>query len=107
MIWRGGQFIMRSMTKSPVALAKEALQAGNHGLPAYSSKFSRKDYTQPQLFAILALKEFFKTDYRGIIQLLYDLSDLREVLHLKKVPDHSTLCYAQKRLLKKGLFFSS
>jgi hypothetical protein len=92
----------RSMTQSPVALAREALQAAEKALPMYGSPYSRKDFTQPQLFAILVLRQFFKTDYRGIIQLLRDLSDLREVLKLKKVPHYSTLCYAHRRLLKKG-----
>jgi len=94
---------MRSMTKSPVALAKEALKVAESALPAYSSRFSKKDFTQPQLFAILALRQFFRTDYRGTVQLLRDFAELRGVLKLKKVPHYSTLCYAHKRLLKKGL----
>jgi hypothetical protein len=93
----------RSMTRSPVALARMALRVSREGLPAYSSKFSKKDFTQPQLFTILVLKQFFKTDYRGIVQLLADLPDLQRVLELKKVPHYSTLKYAQDRLLKKGL----
>lgn len=95
---------MRSMTKSPVALAREALKAGESALSPYSSRFSRKDYTQAQLFAILVLRQFIKTDYRGIVQMLHDLSDLREVIGIQKVPHYSTLCYAERRLLKKGLF---
>lgn len=70
-------------------------------LPAYASTFSKKSYTQHQLFAILVLRQFFKTDYRGIVQLLHDLTDLREALGLMYVPHYSTLCYAEKRLLKK------
>ena len=97
---------MRSMTKSPVALAREALKLAQAGLTPYSSRFSRKDFTQAQLFAILTLRQFFKTDYRGVIQLLHDFSDLRGTLGLKKVPHYSTLCYAEKRLLKKGLLTS-
>src|SRR6478752_6324750 len=92
----------RPMTKSPRAVAREALRLAQEALPAYSSKFSRKDYTQHQLFAILALKTFFKTDYRGVVQLLVDFPDLRQDLKLTKVPHYSTLCYAAKRLLKKG-----
>ena len=94
---------MRAMTKSPVAVACEALGVGRKGLPPYSSPFSKKDFTQPQLFAILVLRQFFKTDYRGVVEMLHDFSDLRTVLELKKVPHYSTLCYAEKRLLKKGL----
>jgi hypothetical protein len=90
------------MTKSPRAVAAEALRLAQEALPAYSSKFSRKDYTQHQLFAILALKTFLKTDYRGVVAHLADFAELPQDLGLSKVPDHSTLCYAAKRLLKKG-----
>jgi hypothetical protein len=91
------------MTKSPVRLAREALKVAEKALPRYSHPFSRRDFTQHQLFAILVLRQFFKTDYRGIVQMLEDFSDLRKALKLKKVPHYSTLCYAQQRLLKKGL----
>jgi hypothetical protein len=95
------------MTKSPRAVAREALRLARESLPAYSSKFSRKDYTQPQLFALLALKTFFKTDYRGVVQMLRDFAELREELGLAHVPHYSTLCYAARRLLKKGSSSSS
>ncbi|MHC4607510.1 MAG: transposase [Planctomycetota bacterium] len=91
----------RAMTKSPVALARVAMEAAQQGLSAYSNRFSRRDYTQQQLFAILVLRQFFRTDYRGIVQLLRDFSDLREALGLQKIPHYSTLCYAHQRLLKK------
>ena len=95
------------MTKSPRAVAREALRLAQESLPAYSSKFSRKDYTQHQLFALLALKTFFKTDYRGLAQLIEDFPELREDLGLSAVPHYSTLCYAAGRLLKKGSSSSS
>jgi hypothetical protein len=90
------------MTKSPRAVAREALRLAREALPAYSSKFSRRDYTQHQLFALLALKTFFKTDYRGLIQMVEDFAELRQDLGLDKVPHYSTLCYAEQRLQKKG-----
>ena len=86
-----------------MALARMALRVARDALPAYSSRFSRKDYTQHQLFAMLVLKQFFRIDYRGLIELLNDWSDLRRVLQLKRPPHYSTLCYAEQRLLKKGL----
>jgi hypothetical protein len=94
------------MTKSPRAVVREALRLAQQSLPAYSSKFSRKDYTQHQLFAVLALKTFLKTDYRGVVAFLGDFTELRDDLGLKKVPDQSTLCYAHTRLLKGGSSFS-
>src|SRR5262245_51374914 len=63
------------MTKSPRAVAQEALRLAQEALPAYSCKTSRKDFTQHQLFALLALKTFFKADYRGLVQLLAEFSD--------------------------------
>jgi hypothetical protein len=90
------------MTKSPRAVAREALELARQSLPAYTSARSRKDFTSHQLFAVLALKTFLKTDYRGVVQFLHDFAELRDDLGLKKVPNFSTLCYAEGRLLKKG-----
>lgn len=95
------------MTKSPIDLVHEALAVGQEALPTYASKYSRKDFTQPQLFAVLVLQKFFKTDYRGIVALLREWSDLRRALNLTKVPNYSTLCYAQQKLSQKGLSIGS
>jgi hypothetical protein len=89
------------MTKSPLALARTALATAEIALLPYSSKFSRHDFTQHQLFALLALREFLKGDYRGLEAILHDWAELRETLGLKKVPDHSTLQKAARRLLEK------
>jgi hypothetical protein len=91
----------RLMTKSPLRLAETALATARQALPLDSSKFSRKDFTQHQLFALLVLREFLKQDYRGLEQLLRDWSDLRQALRLAKVPDHSTLQKAAQRLLEQ------
>ena len=97
-----GMSTPRPMTKSPLAVARTALAVAEASLPRYSSTRSRKDYTQHQLFAALALRQFFKTDYRGIAALLGDSADLRDALGLTKVPHFSTLAYAADRLLKRG-----
>lgn len=89
----------RPSTKSPVALARAALAVASESLPAYSSKFSRKDFTQHQLFAMLAVQYSMKLDYRGLETLLNDWAELREVLGLRKAPDHSTIQKAAQRLL--------
>jgi hypothetical protein len=94
--------ITRPMTKSPRRVAREALALAREALPAYSCPTSRKDYTQHRLFALLALKTFLKTDYRGVIQIVADFADLPADLGLAKVPNYSTLCYAERRLLKRG-----
>jgi hypothetical protein len=58
---------MRTMSKSALRVAREALAVGRAALPPYGSRFSRRDYTQPQLFALLVLKQFLRTDYRGLV----------------------------------------
>ena len=95
------------MTKSPRAVAREALRLAQDSLPAYTSARSRKDFTAHQLFAVLALKTFFKTDYRGVTQFLADFAELRGDLGLATVPHYSTLSHAEQRLLKKGSSSSS
>ncbi|HUJ57836.1 MAG TPA: transposase [Kofleriaceae bacterium] len=95
--------IPRPMSKSPNDVARHALAAARDSLPAYSDKHSPKLYTQYQLFAISVLRQFFRTDLRGIVAILNDSSDLRRVLGLKRVPHYSTLSYAEQRLFRGGI----
>ena len=92
---------MPHITKSTLSFATTALKIAEESLPPYSRPKSPHKFTQPQLFAILALRSFLKQDYRGIVTLLAEWSDLRNVLKLTRVPHYSTLCYAERRLLKK------
>ena len=93
---------MQSMSRSPLAVVKEAYAAAQEALPQYSAARSRHTYTQWQLFALLALRHFMGLDYRSTIQLVADWSDLREALDLRTIPNYSTLCYAEGRFEKKG-----
>jgi hypothetical protein len=90
------------MSRSPLAVAREALRADTDSSPAYSSARSRHDHTQPQLFAALALKQFLKTDHRGVAATLADSTDLRRALGLGKGPHYSATAYAARRLPQKG-----
>jgi hypothetical protein len=63
-------------------------------LPKYSSKFSRRDFTLPQLFACLVVREHQKQTYRGVEALLRDAEHWCRDIGMKKVPDHNTLCRA-------------
>lgn len=92
---------MPSMAASPLSVAAAALDVGSRSLHRYSGPFSRRDFTQAQLFALLVLKQVFRKDYRGFVQMLAQWSDLRDVLHLRKVPHWTTLHKAEQRLLKK------
>jgi hypothetical protein len=90
----------RAMSKSPKQVVLRALEAARRSLPAYSATRSPKKFTQHQLFAIAALRQFFRVDHRGIAAILEDMSDLRRVMGLRCVPHFSTLAYAEKRLFR-------
>jgi Transposase DDE domain len=94
---------MNTLTKSPLKVARQALAVGAQALRPYSHKNSPKKFTQPQLFSCLVLKTFFKTDYRGVEQLLADLPELSDTLRLEQVPHFTTLQKAAGRLLKLRL----
>jgi hypothetical protein len=88
-----------SMTKSALRIARDALAAGEAALAPYGSRCSRHDYTQPQLFALLVLRQFLRSDYRGIVVLVGEWRELRRALGLDRVPHYSTLARAAPRLL--------
>jgi transposase len=89
---------MRKTTKSPIAFIRAALKAAEV-LPLYSHPNSPHKFTQRQLFAILALKDFYKLDYRGVVEMIRDLKDLAKALGLKHIPTHNALWYAHRRIL--------
>lgn len=91
---------MAATTKSPLRVLLTGYLAGKLALPDYSSKFSPKTYTQPQLFACLVLKEFLHRDYRGVEALLRDSPSLLEAIDLEQAPDFTTLQKAEQRLLR-------
>ena len=86
-------------TKSPRRVLQYGYLIGSLTLPLYSGKYSRKTFTQPQLFACLVLKEFLQLDYRKLSALLSDSPDLAEVIELKSVPHFTTFQKAARRLL--------
>lgn len=91
---------MSRLSKSPVKVAKVALKVGMESLPDYSHPKSPRRFTQPQLFACLVLKVFFKTDYRGMEQILTEFEPLRKELGLKSVPHFTTLQKSERKLLQ-------
>src|SRR4051812_49801177 len=79
--------------KSPRKVLLAAYHTACRVLPNYSCKFSRHDYTWPQLFACLVLREHQKKSYRGIEALLRDVHWGKQI-GLRTTPDHNTLCRA-------------
>ena len=60
-------------------------------LTLYSCKYSRRDYTQHQLLAILLFKEYRKEDYRTVASDLEEMDRIRGVLELETIPHFTTL----------------
>ena len=86
--------------RSQRELLLRAYQFAKRVWPDYSSPFSRQDFTQPQLFACLVLRESFKLSYRKTEVFLRDVPDWLAELEMKHIPDHNTLWRAFGVLLK-------
>jgi len=90
------------LTDASMAVAQQALGEAKESMPVYAHPLLGKEFTQHQLFAIITLQRFLKTDYQGIIQLLADSPDLCKVLGFEELPDYATLFHAEERLVRKG-----
>ena len=88
----------RSLTKSAVRFVETALLVAERMVPRYGYR-SRKDYTQPQLLVLLALRQFWHVDYRSVVTRVAESAEVRRALKLRRIPHFSTLCYAEHRLL--------
>ena len=94
---------MSRTTKSATEFAKITYDAACRVFPNFSGPFSPRKFTQPQIITLLALRQFFKLDYRGTIARLAEWKELREVIGLgNRVPHFTTLIHAEKRLLQKN-----
>ena len=94
---------MSRTTKSATEFAKTTYDAARRAFPDFSGPFSPKKFTQPQIVTMLALRQFFKLDYRGTTERLREWRELREAIGIgdDRVPHFTTLIHAEKRLLKK------
>ncbi len=85
--------------RSARELMLRAYQLGQRIWPDFASPFSRQDFTQPQLFACLAVREFLKFSYRRAEAFFVDVPDWRAEINLLQAPDHNTLWRAFGKLL--------
>jgi hypothetical protein len=60
-------------------------------IPLFSSKFSKRTYTQHQLLILLLLKEYLSEDYRDTSELAEIMDTLRQKIHLDEVPHFTTI----------------
>ncbi|HJY85316.1 MAG TPA: transposase [Candidatus Acidoferrales bacterium] len=77
--------------RSVVQFARAALAAAHGVLHAYRTPFSRRQFTQPQLLAILCLKSQYGWSLRATELLLQQDREIAAALGLREAPDHTTL----------------
>jgi hypothetical protein len=78
--------------------ARVALDLAAAILPPYRSRFSKHQFTQPQLLAVLCLMRYEDWTFREAEVRLRELRELREALQLMSVPDYTTLYRFLQRL---------
>src|SRR6266852_2415391 len=71
--------------------ARVALQVATQVLPPYRTRFSKHQFTQPQLLAVLCLMRYEDWTFREAEVRLREHHELRAVLQLPAVPDYTTL----------------
>lgn len=71
---------------------KLALELSRQYMTPYGAVRSRKDFTQYQLMGCLVLRAYWKTTYRGLMELLDGHSKLRAILGMEeKLPHYTTV----------------
>ena len=78
--------------------ARVALEVSRAVLPRYRSRFSKHQFTQPQLLAILCLMRYEDWTFREAEVRLGEHRELRQTLGLIRVPDFTTLYRFLQRL---------
>jgi hypothetical protein len=86
-----------------VQMAKIAYRLARETQPLYSHPKSPHRFTRPQLVACVLLMFYLKLSYRDMEEWLLATDKVCQALELKRVPDHSTLSRAYKRLPKADL----
>src|SRR6267378_1876626 len=82
----------------PLPFARVALQVATQVLPPYRTRFSKHQFTQPQLLAVLCLMRYEDWTFREAETRLREHQELRAALKLREVPDYTTLYRFLRRL---------
>ncbi len=86
-----------------LAFARTALQVGRAVLPPYRTRFCKRQFTQPQLLAILGLMRYEDWTFREAEVRLREHGELRQALGLESVPDFTTLYRFLQRVDERTL----
>jgi len=83
-----------------VRVARLAYGLAKETFAPYSHAKSPHKFTQPQLVACVLLMYYLKLSYRDMEEWLLATDRVCQELELKRIPDYSTLAYANQRLMK-------
>lgn len=78
--------------------ARVALDCATAILPRYRSRFSKHQFTQPQLLAVLCLMRYEDWSFREAEVRLSEHRELRKTLQLSSAPDYTTVYRFLRRL---------
>ena len=81
-----------------VRFGQVALDVAQTTVPRYRTAFSKHQFTQPQLLAVLCLMRYEDWTFREAEVRLAEHSELRRALGLRSVPDYTTLYRFLRRL---------
>src|SRR5512143_2084153 len=86
-----------------VRFGQVALDVAQATVPRYRTTFSKHQFTQPQLLAVLCLMRYEDWTFRETEVRLREHQELCRVLQLGSVPDYTTLYRFLKRLDDKKI----
>lgn len=81
-----------------VPFAQLALQMADRVIPRYRTRFSKHQFTQPQLLAVVCLMRYADWNLRETEVRLSEHVELRRALRLSRVPDYTTLHRFMRRV---------
>lgn len=81
-----------------VRFARLAYVVAQASVPRYAHPKSPQRFTQPQIVVCLLLTHYLNLSYRNTEEWLLASAEVREILELTDVPDHSTISRMLKRL---------
>lgn len=94
---------MKTRESRYVTVARLAYQIAQASLPRYSHPKSPQHFTFPQLAACVLLTFYLKMSYRDMEEWLLATDQVKQVLQLPRVPDHSTLARTFRKLKQADL----
>jgi len=83
--------------------ARVALEVATQVLPPYRTRFSKHQFTQPQLLAVLCLMRYEDWTFREAETRLREHQELRAALKLREVPDYTTLYRFLRRRRRRAV----